>query len=146
VSERLRPTEVALIADLLSQEHESVEALAAEVIRTLDRDRAKRDHYVIRVRVDDLTFGIGPFRTEGAALTAARAMHPSLSDEELRRSVAKLWRPTLLDEEPVAPTLGRYCVACTHPLVAHDWPKSKIKGCVVTGCSCGKDITREAAA
>lgn len=138
-SARLRPTEVALVADLLSHEASSVDALAKSVIQALDASRAKRDHYVVRIRVDDLTFGIGPFPTENAALEAARAMHPELDDDTLRKYVAKLWRPGFLDEPDIAPRLRTYCEGCTHPMVAHDWPKSKVKGCVVAGCSCGKD-------
>jgi hypothetical protein len=66
-------------------------------------------------------------------------MHPDAPEEQLRGSIARLWRPGFLDEEPMPERSGRYCIECKHPVIAHDWPKSKIRGCVVTGCSCGKD-------
>lgn len=44
---QIRPTEIKAIADLLSQEHDSVEDLAKLVIETIDRLRAKREMYAI---------------------------------------------------------------------------------------------------
>ena len=44
---QIRPTEVKAVADLLSQEHESVEDLAKLVIETIDGLRAKREMFAI---------------------------------------------------------------------------------------------------
>lgn len=133
-----RPTEVKLVADLLSYEAESVDELAAAVIDALDRDRRKRDHFVIRVTMADLSFGIGPYATRGEAVRAARLMHPDAPDEQIQRAVARLIPPSILEEDETAPKLGSYCQDCEHPMVTHDWPKSRIAGCVVAGCMCGK--------
>lgn len=133
----MRSTEVKLVADLLSYDAESVEDLAKAVITQLDEDRKKRDNYVVRVNMAGNVFGLGPYPTENKALAAARVVAPGLDDDELKRSVARLLPPVTLDE--VAKTKpAAWCVECQHPMVAHDWPKSKIPGCVVKGCLCGK--------
>lgn len=44
---QIRPTEIKAVADLLAQEHESVEDLAKLVIETIDGLRAKRDMFAI---------------------------------------------------------------------------------------------------
>jgi len=134
-----RPTEVKLVAELLSYEAEDIESLAAAVIDALDQDRQRREHYVIRTSMGDgLTFGIGPYATRGAATRDAKRMHPDAPNEQIERAVARLIPPTILQEKEVAPKLGGYCETCQHPKVTHDWPKSKIAGCVVDGCLCGK--------
>lgn len=142
---RVRPTEVKLVSELLEHEAESVEALSKAVIEALDRDRAKRETFVIRIRIGPDTFGMGPFVTRNAAIKTARAMHPEAPDEVIEGCVARLMPPLMLDTEEVAPKVGNYCPTCSHPMVAHDWPKAKIRGCVVAGCPCGNKATEVAA-
>ena len=132
-----RKTEVALVARMLESEAEDVEALAAAVIDALDQDRRKRDNYAIRVTVAGETFGVGPYPTKGAAEKVAVALRPDLDPALVKQSVYRLIRPAIMEDD-LAPKLAHWCVECHHPMATHDWPKSKIPGCVITGCTCGQ--------
>lgn len=133
----MRSTEVKLVADLLSHEAESVEELAKAVIKALDQDRRKRDSYAIRASVGQGIYGIGPFNTRNQAETVALAMRPDLPEQDVKNSVVRLIRPAIIEDD-LAHVVDTMCHQCDHPMTTHDWPKSKIPGCVVPGCLCGK--------
>lgn len=133
----MRSTEVKLVAELLSYEAESVEELAKAVIKALDQDRRKRDSYAIRASVGEGIYGIGPFTTRKQAEDVALQMRPDLPEQDVKNSVFRLIRPAIVEDD-LAHQVDHYCVECRHPMVTHDWPKSKILGCVVPGCLCGK--------
>lgn len=132
-----RPTEIKLVAELLSYEAESVEELAEAVIKALDEDRRKRDSYVVVASVGTETFGIGPYPTKGQAEAVALQLRDDLPPEQVKGAVRRLIRPAIIEDD-LAAQIGTHCADCSHPMVAHDWPKSKIPGCVVGGCLCGK--------
>lgn len=150
----MRPTEVKLVERLLETEAEDVTALAKAVITELDADRQKRDTWVIRISLGGETFGMGPYITEGKALAAARKIMPGADDEYLRGAIAKLVRPSFLQERDEEQMSGRYCIECRHPLIAHDWPGERgnyvRRGCMVgyqpkkpdSGCQCGRFIKK----
>lgn len=140
-----RPSEIALISSLLEHEAESVKDLAKAVIKALDEDRAKRESWVVRIRLADRTFGLGPFITEHQALLTTRMMLPGTEDDELLKYVARLV-PVSIMQDSIKESNGRYCIKCKHPVLAHNWPKVPFHGCVVgyktgkpgTGCQCGR--------
>lgn len=132
-----RKTEVKLVADLLMQEAEDVEELAKRVIDSLDQDRRKRDSYVIRASVGSEVWGIGPYPTRGAAERVAVQLRPDLPEDQVKGAVVRLVKPAVMEDD-LAPRLNTFCPECSHPMVTHDWPKAKIKGCVIGGCLCGK--------
>lgn len=132
-----RPTEIKLVSKLLSYEAESVDELAEAVIKALDEDRRKRDSYVIKAEVGGEVYGIGPYPTRGAAEKVAVQLRPDLDEDVVKGAVVRLIRPAIIDDD-LAENVSVHCQECGHPRVAHDWPKSKIPGCVVAGCLCGK--------
>lgn len=142
----MRPTEVRLVQALLEHEAESTEDLAKAIIRELDLSREGRDHHFVRLNLAGLVSALGPFNTEHQALLAARQMKPGTEDEVLMRSVGRLVSPRILGHEEVAPKLGTFCGECQHPMLTHEWPRAKVRGCVIgyeagkpeTGCQCGR--------
>lgn len=142
-----RPSEIKLVADLLADPDEiEVEDLAEIVIQALDRDRRKRDSYVVKIALredDEVVWGLGPYPTRGEAEKVAQALRPDLPADTVKGAVVKLIRPEIVETD-LAQNIGTFCIACRHPMVAHDWPKSKIQGCVVAGCTCGKTIAQAA--
>jgi hypothetical protein len=134
---RKRPTEVKLVSKLLSYEAESVDEMAEAVIHALDEDRRKRDSYVIKAEVGGEVYGIGPYTTRGDAERVAVALRPDLEPDVVKGAVVRLIRPAIIEDD-MSGNVGTHCAECGHPTLAHDWPKSKVPGCVVTGCLCGK--------
>ena len=65
---RLRPREVALVADILSQEHEDVEELAKTVVRELNKFRATEQLYARAVNTGHRTLLYGPYPSPADAL------------------------------------------------------------------------------
>lgn len=65
---RIRPTELNAIIELLDQPHDSVDALARQVITTLDELRAKRQTwFVVQLLAGKLPILWGPYATSDAA-------------------------------------------------------------------------------
>lgn len=135
-----------MVAALLEHEAESTEDLAKAIIRELDLSREGRDAFFVRINLAGMVSALGPFATQHQALLAARQMKPGEEDDTLLRAVGTLVTPRILGHEEVAPKLGTFCVGCTHPMMTHEWPRAKVRGCIVgyeagkpdTGCQCGR--------
>jgi len=95
---QIRPTEVKAIADLLSQEHESVEDLAKLVIETIDGLRAKREMFAIVHLIPSfkLVKVIGLYATQ---LQAEKDYHKKIQryDEKDHAYIGKFTDSSVLD-------------------------------------------------
>jgi hypothetical protein len=143
----LRPTEVKRVVALLDEDAEDVTALAKAVIKAVDEMRVDYDSWSINVNLGGRRFVMGPFGTENAAASAAMSMLGTLDREDAMQYVQKMINPKILAEPTIKARLKTVCSECDHPMVAHDWPSSKVpRGCIVgyitgkpeTGCQCGR--------
>ena len=95
---QIRPTEIKAVADLLSQEHESVEDLAKLVIETIDELRAKRDMFAIVHLIPSFKIvkAIGLYATQ---LQAERDYHKKIHryDEKDHAYIAKFTDSSMID-------------------------------------------------
>lgn len=95
---QIRPTEIKAVSDLLSQEHEDVDALAKLVIETIDALRAKRETFVL-VQVEpslNVTKAIGPYATSNQAIKDIPTKLTKY-DERSRAYLAKLQDPCMIN-------------------------------------------------
>lgn len=143
----MRPTEVKRVVALLDDEASDVTDLAKAVIKTLDEMRQDYESWSINVSLGGQRFSMGPFGTENAAATAAMSMLGTLDREEAMKYVTKMINPRMLAEPDIKPRLKTMCDECSHPMIAHNWPSSKVpRGCMVgyvagdrdSGCQCGR--------
>jgi hypothetical protein len=145
--EPMRPTEVKRVVPLLEHEAEDTESLAKAIIKTIDEMRRDYESWSINISMGGLRHSMGPFGTENAAAAAAMSMLGTLDRDEAMKYVTKMVNPRLLDAPEVKARLKTWCTECQHPMVAHDWPSSKVpRGCMVgyvagdrdSGCQCGR--------
>lgn len=143
----MRPTEVKATVELLEHEAEDTTSLAKAIIKRIDTMRQDYESWSINISLGGQRFSMGPFGTENAAASAVMAMLGTLDREEAMRYVTKMVNPRMLAEPEIKTRLKTICSECDHPMVAHDWPSSKVpRGCIVgyitgkpeTGCQCGR--------
>jgi hypothetical protein len=70
---RQRKKEMEEIVELLSREHDNVDALALEVWKLVDSLRRDRELYVLAVRHAGINFLYGPYESDSLALKDAKA-------------------------------------------------------------------------
>ena len=132
----IRPTERRAVAELLSEPADDAEELAGRIITALDGLRGQRPFAVVVTQVDGqpaVTWGNGPYSTE----------------QQARKSVEKGTVPVVSGSRAMVFTVypvpgpethkSFRCDECRHPTIQHNWPKSKIIGCVVTDCACERN-------
>jgi len=135
-----RAYETAEIVEILeSPKFSSDKQMATAVMAAALKLMAQRDWFVIANRVDDMTGAPvvlwGFFATEDAALKALATNSLGLMGVAGVYEVKSLTqRSDYLDAEDAA--LAKGCAECGHTEAGHDWPKSKVRGCVVAGCAC----------
>lgn len=123
-----RPTEVKAVEALLHEPAEDARELAVRVIEALDELRAERPFYVAAVGSEDATWAYGAFAT---ARQAEKALHGLASTGFVTAAVRVYPAGSLQAEEARTSASLRACSGCGHPAAAHNWPKSRIRGCVV---------------
>lgn len=121
----MKPTEVRAVVKLLEAEHEDVEELAKEVLRTIDEMRSDDRLYVLHV-----FNATGHFETWGPYPTAKQAVKGA--QEALQGSSVATYKPAFLFRPghgslPV-PSIP-LCGVCTHPSWTHGFPRGL--GCAI---------------
>lgn len=132
-----RKSEVTAIALLLDGPAESAEELAGRVIEKLDELRRERDTYAVLTAIPGYTWGYGSYSTPGQAVKAMGAGVGRGLDNS-RVGVIKISSPKRV-EEILSETGKTGCSDCQHPRETHNFPKSSLHGCVITGCLCRGD-------
>jgi hypothetical protein len=116
------------VAELLLEPAEDVDELAVRVIERLDALRAERPFYVVLTQAlgqPAVTWGHGAFSTANQAQKAVeKGTVPVLGGSK----VGVVQVHPIPQPGPEKP--GR-CAGCGHPAATHNFPKSKVKGCVV---------------
>jgi hypothetical protein len=121
-----RPSDVRAIEALLLSPAEDAAELARSVIEALDALRAERETYaVVAVAPYGVSWSYGPFATRHQA---ERAISKGVGVIDGGKTGVHVVYPM---RQQVAPEPEPTCPACRHPRQAHNWPKSRIKGCVV---------------
>jgi hypothetical protein len=140
VSIRVRGAERDAVMALLETEHESVEALADALIKTVAAMLGERETYGVGLT----PVAWGPFYDEASAKKCAVSVGGG---------VAKLYSPEDLYRKVTAKPIDYQC-ECGHPWVAHSAMRYKhyrskawsMPGCVVKGCECALITARKGAA
>lgn len=121
----MKPTEVRAVVKLLEQEHEDVEELAKEVIKTLDVMRSDDRLYVLAVT------GSGPLEVWGPYPTALQAVKGAPEAVQGRSGASYkpvyLFRPGVGDPQDRQPAVP--CTECGHPSWTHGFPRGI--GCAI---------------
>lgn len=130
-----RKPEVDAIVELLeSDDFDSAEKMARKVISTAFGLMAERDWWVVASRLD----GGGPvtlygfFATEGAALKALAQNSLALFGEATVYPVRGLSARTAEIER--ADARSDDCSTCSHPRIAHEWPRPRSRGLTFPHC------------
>lgn len=104
---RLRPKEVALVAELLSEEHDDVEELARAIVRAINRYRMEEPTFVRVVRKDGDTGAVfyGPYQSFKDAFEDTMSCGAGKPDTTYQMFVASLVPPfgqPLSDVDPAS--------------------------------------------
>jgi hypothetical protein len=132
-----KPEVDEIVALLESDKFDNATQMARKVISTAFSLMAERNWFVIASQLDGsapiVLYGI--FATESAALKALEGNTLGLFGKAMVYEVKGLnERANQLDA--LDDSLPLDCENCGHTEVGHNWPRSKIKGCVVRPCRC----------
>ena len=121
-----RPSDVKKVAELLLEPADDAKALARSVIEALDALRADRETYaVVSVAPYGAAWAYGAYTTRHQA---EKAISKGVGVVDGGRTGVLVVYPM---RQGVAPEPEPTCPTCRHPRQAHNWPRSKVKGCVV---------------
>lgn len=129
-----RKPEISRVVEILESEHDSAEALAKVLIKTIYSMAQDREWVALANRPDPKLPRVmlfGPFDSIKQAEKAGKAGTLTGTAEAFRLlSVSDVLTPMITER------YEKSCATCGHPNLTHDWPGTASRKCIVKRCRC----------